>query len=74
MADSLSKLLLPLTPRELEVLEKIADGKTSRKIADELGIGFKTVVTHRTNIMGKFGVNNVVSLVRRAISLGYIEP
>ena len=73
MVDA-SKPSLPLTPRELEVLAKIAEGKSSKEIAVELGISFKTVVTHRTNIMKKFGARNVVVLVRKAILLGYIRP
>lgn len=73
MADPTASSIY-LTPRQLEILAKIAEGKSSKEIAAELGVGFKTIVTHRTNIMAKFEVHNVVLLVRRAISLGYIKP
>jgi DNA-binding NarL/FixJ family response regulator len=70
-----SELLEPqLTPREAQVLEKIAMGLTGKEIADELNISFKTVVTHRSRIMGKFKVGNTALLIRRAIALGYIKP
>lgn len=63
-----------LTPREAQVLEKIAMGLTSKEIANELNISFKTAVTHRSHIMGKFNVGNVALLIRRAIAVGYIVP
>jgi DNA-binding CsgD family transcriptional regulator len=63
-----------LTPREVQVLEKIAMGLTGKEIADELNVSFKTVVTHRSHIMGKFKVGNTALLIRRAIAFGYIEP
>jgi DNA-binding NarL/FixJ family response regulator len=56
-----------LTPREREVLKLIVAGLTSREIAAELRISFKTVVTHRSRIMDKLNVHDVASLVRCAI-------
>ena len=64
----------PLTPREREVLKLIAEGRTSKRIAAELGISFKTAACHRSHIMIKFGVYNTVSLVRAAIRAGLLEP
>jgi DNA-binding NarL/FixJ family response regulator len=63
-----------LTPRELEVLKLIADGKTTKRIAELLGVSFKTVATHRTSILEKFGVHNSVSLLRCDIRRGIVEP
>jgi DNA-binding NarL/FixJ family response regulator len=63
-----------LTSREREVLVLIADGESSKRIAHRLGISFKTVVTHRTNIMQKLEAHDVATLVRRAIRCGLIEP
>jgi len=62
----------PLTPRELEVLRRIALGYTNRQIAEELGISVRTVETHRANLMGKLGVNSRVELVRYAREHGLI--
>jgi DNA-binding NarL/FixJ family response regulator len=62
-----------LTPRELEVLKLIADGKTSREIADELVISVKTVDRHRENIMAKLDIHNRVDLVKYAIRTGIVD-
>lgn len=64
----------PLSPREMEVLELVADGKSTRQIAAHLGIAFKTAACHRANIMAKLEVHETASLVRCAIRLGLIEP
>jgi DNA-binding NarL/FixJ family response regulator len=63
-----------LTPREAEVLNLLADGLTSREIAERLRIGFKTATSHRNNILTKLGVHSTVSAVRWAIRKGLIEP
>ncbi len=63
-----------LTAREAEVLRLLADGLTSREIADRLRIGFKTATSHRNNILTKLGVHSTVSAVRWAIRKGLIEP
>lgn len=63
-----------LTPREIEVLDRIAQGMTSKEIAQDLKISFKTAVTHRTHLMSKFDVGNVALLIRRAIGSGHIKP
>jgi DNA-binding NarL/FixJ family response regulator len=62
-----------LTARERQVVALIAQGRTEREIAKELALSPKTVHTHRTNIMNKLHVHNVIALVRRAIQLGLIE-
>ena len=63
-----------LTPRETEVLKLIAEGLSSKQIARQLGISFKTVVSHRTHLLAKVGVPNVVGLVRYAVHEKLIEP
>lgn len=65
--------LRPLTPRELEVLERISQGQTDRQIASTLGLAVGTVHTHRKHIMAKLGVRNVAGLLRRARSLGMLR-
>lgn len=56
-----------LTKRELEILELIVDGKTSKEIAQHLFISPRTVDTHRANLMQKLELNNIADLVRYAI-------
>jgi DNA-binding NarL/FixJ family response regulator len=63
-----------LTPREGEVLKLLAEGKSSKQIARQLGVSFKTVACHRSHILGKFEVSNTVGLVRAAIRAGLVEP
>lgn len=63
-----------LTPREEQVLRLIADGLSSREIASQLGIGFKTATSHRSNILSKLGVHDAILAVRWAIRNGLVEP
>ena len=63
-----------LTAREREVLTFIADGLSTKQIAAELGIAFKTVVTHRTRLMSKLDIHETASLTRYAIRQGLINP
>lgn len=64
----------PLTPREAEVLTLLAGGLTSKQIADRLGIGLTTVVSHRRNIMEKLGIRSVAGLAVYALTAGYADP
>jgi RNA polymerase sigma factor (sigma-70 family) len=61
------KLLEALSSREHEVLRLVAEGKTSREIADRLSISPKTVDTYRSRLMRKLGVENLAALVKFAI-------
>jgi DNA-binding CsgD family transcriptional regulator len=62
-----------LTPREIEILKLIAGGYSTARIAEKLGIAFRTVRTHRTNLMEKLDAHNTASLVRYAIRTGLIQ-
>ena len=64
----------PLTPRELEVLKLIAEGKTSKEIAQTLVLSIKTVERHRADILRRLGMRDRVDLTRYAIRRGLIEP
>jgi DNA-binding NarL/FixJ family response regulator len=64
----------PLTPRELEIVQLIAESRTSRDIAELLTISEKTVERHRANILDKLGLRDRVQLTRYAIRRGLIEP
>ena len=56
-----------MTPRELEILRLICEGYSTKEIAANLGISFKTVVSHRTRILRKAGVHDPISLFRWAV-------
>lgn len=64
----------PLSPKELEVLQLVADGKDSREIASSLYITENTVESHRSHIMRKLGATNAADMVMKAITLGLIPP
>jgi DNA-binding CsgD family transcriptional regulator len=61
-----------LTARECEVLALIAEGKTTKDVAQTLGIRFKTVACHRSRILSKLNVHNTADMTRHAISMGLI--
>jgi DNA-binding NarL/FixJ family response regulator len=63
----------PLTQRERQVLQLIAEGKRTREIAELLGVSGKTAESHRTNIMKKLGITQTAGLVRYAIQQGLSE-
>jgi len=64
----------PLTPREREVLQLIAEGMRTKDIAGLLVVSVKTVESHRTRIMEKLDVHQTAGLVRYAIRRGLIQP
>ncbi len=64
----------PLTARERQVLQLIAEGKTTKEIATVLGISVKTAESHRTRIMEKLETHGTAGLVRYAIRRGLVQP
>ena len=66
-------LLGTLSPRQREVLRLIAEGRTTKQIAQVLEISVKTVETHRAQLMERLGIHDVAGLVRYAIMVGLIE-
>jgi DNA-binding NarL/FixJ family response regulator len=64
----------PLTPRERQVLQLIAEGKTTKEIANILAVSVKTVESHRMKIKDKLNIRETASLVRYAIRRGLIRP
>ena len=63
-----------LTNREHEVLNLIAAGHTTKEIAFQLGITFKTAACHRSRIMDKLGAHNTAQLICAGIRDGLINP
>lgn len=63
----------PLTERELELVQLIADEYTTKEIADKIYISEHTVKTHRKNLMAKLDVKNTAGLIKKAYILGLIE-
>jgi DNA-binding NarL/FixJ family response regulator len=72
-SSGLTKKAAPLTSREMEVLQLIAEGKANKETASELGIGIKTVEKHREHIMQKLDIHDTAGLTRYAIGAGIIE-
>jgi DNA-binding NarL/FixJ family response regulator len=62
-----------LTPRQREVLRRVALGQSTKVIADELAISVTTVNTHRAAIMQRLGIRDVASLTRFAIQRGLVD-
>jgi len=62
-----------LSPRQLEVLKLIAEGKSTKQAALELGISAKTVEAHRAQLMDRLNIHDVPGLVRYAIRTGLVD-
>jgi DNA-binding NarL/FixJ family response regulator len=73
MADGAVGPVIPLTPREEEVVKLIAEAYTNAQIAQTLHVSEKTVESHRANVLRKLGMRDRVELVRYAIRRGLVE-
>jgi DNA-binding NarL/FixJ family response regulator len=63
-----------LTPRQREILQLLAEGRSMKEIAQLLHISVKTVETHRAQLMERLNIHDVAGLVRYAIRMGLITP
>jgi len=72
-AGSELTLLDQLTPRQREILQLIAEGRTTREIANILQVSVKTVETHRAQLMERLDIHDVAGLVRFAIRVGLVN-
>lgn len=61
-----------LTPRQREILQLVAEGHTSKDIAQRLGLSYRTVETHRNQLMKRLGVTDLTGLVRFAVRAGLV--
>jgi DNA-binding NarL/FixJ family response regulator len=64
----------PLTSREREIVQRIAEGQTTKEIAAHLGLSVKTVESHRITLMRKLDMHETATLVRYAIRRGLTTP
>jgi len=68
-----SNSLDQLTPRQREILQLIAEGRSTKEIASDLNLSAKTVETHRAQLMERLNIYDVASLVRYAMRVGLIQ-
>jgi two-component system, NarL family, response regulator NreC len=64
----------PLSPRERQVLQLVAQGKSTKEVASLLKISVKTVETHRSRLMEKLDIHETAGLARYAVRLGLVQP
>jgi DNA-binding NarL/FixJ family response regulator len=62
-----------LTSRQREILQSIAEGKNTKEIASDLDISFKTVESHRLQLMERLNIHDIPGLVRYAIRTGLVS-
>jgi DNA-binding NarL/FixJ family response regulator len=63
-----------VTPRERQIIQLVAEAKSTKEVASRLGISIKTVEAHRTNIMRKLHLHSVTELIRYAIRNDIVQP
>jgi DNA-binding NarL/FixJ family response regulator len=63
-----------LTPRQREILQLIAEGKSTKEIAFLLNVSIKTIETHRLQLMDRLGIYDIAGLVRHAMRIGLVPP
>jgi DNA-binding NarL/FixJ family response regulator len=64
----------PLTSREVQVIQLLADGNSNKRVADTLGVSTRTVESHRNHIMRKMNFTSFSDLIRFAVRANLIEP
>jgi DNA-binding NarL/FixJ family response regulator len=65
---------ISLTPRQRQVLQLIAEGRSVRQIASSLGLSVKTIESHRVLLMHRLGIHHLPGLVKYAIRIGLVHP
>ncbi|HEX6642240.1 MAG TPA: response regulator transcription factor [Thermoanaerobaculia bacterium] len=64
--------LAALTPRQREILQLVAEGHTSKEVAQRLGVSYRTIEVHRRQLMKRLGVHDLPGLVRFAVRAGLV--
>nr|WP_267957627.1 LuxR C-terminal-related transcriptional regulator [Halomonas zhangzhouensis] len=72
--DALQQRFDALRPKERQILVHVAEGMTSREIAEHLNVSAKTVEVYRLRGMKALGAGNLAALVRICVALGLVEP
>ncbi|ARS34298.1 LuxR C-terminal-related transcriptional regulator [Pontibacter actiniarum] len=72
--DSTPEAEHPLTPREIEIIQLIAEGNSTLQIADTLFLSHHTINSHRKNILRKLGIKSPAELIVKALDLGIVKP
>lgn len=73
LVTNASEASAKLTPRQRDILRRIAAGGSTKEIAYDLGLSSKTVETHRAQLMDRLGIHDVAGLVRFAIRIGLVR-
>jgi RNA polymerase sigma factor (sigma-70 family) len=73
-ADVSEKATEDLTPRQREILQLVAEGKTMKEIASQLNISTRTVESHKYDMMEKLGLKTTAELIQFAIKRGIVMP
>jgi len=73
-AESSDQAAEALSPRQREVLQLIAEGRSTREIAERLNLSVKTIETHRAQLMQRLDIFDVAGLTRHALRIGLIDP
>jgi DNA-binding NarL/FixJ family response regulator len=73
-ADASAKTSDSLSPRERQIVQMVAQGKSTKEIANSLDLSAKTVSNHRLNVMRKLDIHDVAGVTRYAISRGLVDP
>jgi DNA-binding NarL/FixJ family response regulator len=73
-ADRPQEAFQLLSPRQREILQLIAEGRSTKEIAQLLDVTVKTVETHRAELMERLGIRGIASLVRYAVRMGVVIP
>lgn len=71
--DRLSKIQLTLTKREKQILQQVADGLTTKAIAEKLHLSYHTIENYRNNIILKLDVNNSAELIKKATMMNWVK-
>ncbi|MDY0342342.1 MAG: response regulator transcription factor [Lentimicrobium sp.] len=67
-----SKKEIALTAREIEIIKYLCDGFSAKEIGDKLNVSYRTIETHRNNILQKLGFNNTAELIKYAVKQGIV--
>lgn len=62
-----------LTPREIEIIKYLCDGNSAKEVGDKLNLSYRTIETHRNNILRKLGFNSTAELIKYAVKQGVVE-